>query len=196
VTAITHPNRSGTKVALRNAAPLLVGVALLMAGNGLSSTLLGIRGGLVGFSPTVIGVILSGYYVGFVLGSVVTPATIARVGHVRVFAGLASLGSGALLIHLVTPDAPTWFMMRAISGLCIAGLFIVSETWLNGAATNETRGTLLATYMVVVGASVFSGQMLYAASDPAGVGALVLASVLVSMARLARSPRGLSSRPC
>ncbi len=182
MTAITHPNRSGTKVALRNAAPLLVGVALLMAGNGLSSTLLGIRGGLVGFSPTVIGVILSGYYVGFVLGSVVTPATIARVGHVRVFAGLASLGSGALLIHLVTPDAPTWFMMRAISGLCIAGLFIVSETWLNGAATNETRGTLLATYMVVVGASVFSGQMLYAASDPAGVGALVLASVLVSMA--------------
>ncbi|MCB1026141.1 MAG: MFS transporter [Microthrixaceae bacterium] len=182
MTAIVEPAYSGTRAALRNAIPLLVGVALLMAGNGLSSTLLGTRGGLEGFSPTVVGVVLSGYYVGFVGGSLAAPATIARVGHVRVFAGLASLGSGALLIHLVTPDAASWFMLRAVSGLCIAGLFVVTETWLNGAATNESRGALLSAYMVVVGASVFAGQMLYAATDPAGVGAFVLASVLVSLA--------------
>jgi MFS family permease len=182
VTAIATTSPTGTNAALRNAAPLLIGVALLMVGNGLSSTLLGTRAGLIGFSPTVIGIVLSGYYVGFVVGSMTTPGAIERVGHVRVFAGLASLGSGALLIHLVTPDAVTWFALRAVSGLCIAGLYVVSETWLNGAATNESRGTLLATYMAVVGAGVFSGQMLYAASDPAGVGAFVMASVLVSLA--------------
>lgn len=182
VTATIDPGISGTKAALRNATPLLVGVALLMAGNGLSSTLLGTRGGLEGFSPTVVGIVLSGYYVGFVGGSLAAPATIARVGHVRVFAGLASMGSGALLIHLITPDAATWFVMRAISGLCIAGLYVVSETWLNGAATNESRGALLSAYMVVVGGSVFAGQLLYAATDPAGLGPFVLASVLVSLA--------------
>ena len=182
MTAIATTSPTGTNAALRNAAPLLIGVALLMVGNGLSSTLLGTRAGLIGFSPTVIGIVLSGYYVGFVVGSMTTPGAIERVGHVRVFAGLASLGSGALLIHLVTPDAVTWFALRAVSGLCIAGLYVVSETWLNGAATNESRGTLLATYMAVVGAGVFSGQMLYAASDPAGVGAFVMASVLVSLA--------------
>ena len=70
---------------------------------------------------------LSGYYVGFVVGSMTTPGAIERVGHVRVFAGLASLGSGALLIHLVTPDAVTWFALRAVSGLCIAGQMCIRD---------------------------------------------------------------------
>ena len=68
MTAIATTSPTGTNAALRNAAPLLIGVALLMVGNGLSSTLLGTRAGLIGFSPTVIGIVLSGYYVGFVAG--------------------------------------------------------------------------------------------------------------------------------
>lgn len=134
---VADPAPAGAKAALRQTAPLLLGVGFLMAGSGLTSTLLGIRAGLEGFAPSVVGVVLAGYYLGFVAGSLVAPSTIARVGHVRVFAGLASLASGAVLIHVVQPDPVTWFVLRAVSGMCISALYVVCETWLNGAATNR-----------------------------------------------------------
>jgi MFS family permease len=173
---------AGTKVALRNAAPLLLGVGFLMAGSGLTSTLLGIRAGLEGFRPSVTGIVLAGYYLGFVVGSLVAPSTIARVGHVRVFAGLASLASGAVLIHVIQPEPISWFVLRAVSGMCISALYVVCETWLNGAATNRSRGTLLGVYMVVVSAALLVGQLLFSLADPAGFASFVLASVLVSLA--------------
>lgn len=168
--------------ALRDAWPLLAAVGLLMAGNGLTGTLLGVRAGLEGFGPTVTGIVLAGYYAGFLVGSLVTPSTIMRVGHVRVFAGLASLASTAVLIHVVRRDPASWFALRALSGMCISGLYVVTETWLNGAATNRTRGSLLASYMVVVSGGLLVGQILFSVADPRGFGAFVFASVLVSLA--------------
>ncbi|NLD78186.1 MAG: MFS transporter [Acidimicrobiales bacterium] len=193
MTAVVEaPAGSGLGTAIRDASPLLASIGLLMAGNGLTSTLLGTRAGLEGFRPSVVGVVLAGYYVGFLAGSVLAPATITRVGHVRVFAGLASLASGAVLVHVVRPEPLTWFVLRAVSGMCISALYVVCETWLNGVATNRSRGGLLATYMVVVSGSLLVGQLLFAVADPGGFGLFVLASVLVSLAVV---PVSLASFP-
>ena len=173
---------TGTRATLLAAAPLLVGIALMTSGAGLTSTLLGIRAGLEGFRPSVVGVVLAGYYVGVVVGSLVAPGTIGRVGHIRVFAGLASLMSAVVLLHVIRPEPLTWFVLRAVSGVCLASLYVVCETWLNGVATNRTRGTLMALYMVVISGSLLAGQLLFTLADPAGFAAFVLASVLVSMA--------------
>lgn len=153
-----------------------------MAGAGFTATLLGVRAGLEGFSPTVTGVVLSAFYAGFLAGSLITPQTIWRVGHVRAFAGLASLASAAVLVHTVRPDPLTWFVLRGVAGLCLAGLYVATETWLNGAATNSTRGGLLAGYTIVVIAAQGIGQLLFPLADPRGYAAFVLASVLVSLA--------------
>lgn len=182
VVAPTEPQTLGLRPVLRDASALLLGIACLMAGNGLSSTLLGTRAGIEGFRPSVTGIVLAGFYVGFVVGSLVAPSTIARVGHIRVFAGLASLGSASVLIHVISPDPVTWFLLRVVSGMCISALYVVTETWLNGVATNRTRGTLFAIYMTVVSASLLSGQVLFTVTNPAGFGSFVLASVLLSMA--------------
>jgi MFS family permease len=165
-----------------DALPLLAGMAFLMAGTGLTSTLLGVRAGLEGFSPTVTGAVLSAFYLGFLAGSMITPRTMWRVGHVRVFAGLASLASAAVLVHVIRAEPVTWFVLRAVSGVCLAGLYVVTETWLNGAATNRTRGGLLAAYMVVVTGAMAIGKLLFSVADPGGHAAFVLASVLVSIA--------------
>ncbi|MCD9624146.1 MFS transporter [Rhabdothermincola salaria] len=182
MTATLERSERHLRGSLLAAVPLLVAVALLMAGNGLTSTLLGIRAGLEGFAPGIVGVVLAGYYLGFAVGSMVAPSTITRVGHVRVFAGLASLASAAVLLHVIRPEPLTWFLLRAVTGICISGLYVVTETWLNGAATNRTRGTLFSIYMVVVGGSLLGGQLLFSVTDPAGFGAFVIASVLVSLA--------------
>ncbi|MEO6988488.1 MAG: MFS transporter [Aquihabitans sp.] len=182
VIAPTEPQTLGLRPVLRDASALLLGIACLMAGNGLSSTLLGTRAGIEGFRPGITGIVLAGFYAGFVIGSLVAPSTIARVGHIRVFAGLASLGSASILIHVIDPAPATWFLLRVISGMCISALYVVTETWLNGVATNRTRGTLFAIYMTVVSASLLGGQVLFTVTDPAGFTAFVVASVLLSMA--------------
>jgi MFS family permease len=174
-----HP---GFRRSMVDALPLFAAMGLLMAGHGLTSTLLGIRAGIEGFRPTATGLVLSGYYAGFLVGSLAAAPTIRRVGHVRVFAGLASLASAAVLVHVVRADPLPWLVLRVVSGVCLSGLYVVTETWLNGVATNSTRGGMLAGYMVVVTGGMAAGQLLFSVADAGGFAAFVLASVLVSLA--------------
>ncbi len=160
---------------------LFLGVALMMLGNGLQGTLLGVRSSIEEFDTVVIGVILAAYYAGFLLGSRFTMRALGKVGHVRVFAALASSASTAALVHAVFVNPPTWFVMRFITGFCMAGLYVVVESWLNDQATPETRGRTLSLYMVVTMGGVTGGQFLLNAADPAGFELFIVASVLVSM---------------
>jgi MFS family permease len=170
---------------------LLLGMALLMIGNGLQGSLLGVRASLEGFPTTVTGLVMSGYYVGFLAGSTLAPKLVARVGHIRVFGALASLASSAILIHAVLVQPAAWGLMRLVSGFCYAGLYVVAESWLNDQASNQTRGQLLSVYMVVSLGGMGLGQGLLNVADPAGAGLFILVSILVSLAVI---PMLLSAR--
>ncbi len=159
---------------------LFVGLGLLMVGNGLSGTLIGIRSELEGFDTIVSGVIMTGYFAGFLAGSHFVRSALGRVGHIRVFAAMASLASASVLVHAVTIHPATWFTLRAATGFCMAGLFVVAESWLNELATNETRGRMLATYMVVSIGGMAAGQLLVGLTSPLTVTLFVVSSVLVS----------------
>ena len=167
--------------ALATSWALLLGMALLMLGNGLQGTLLGVRASLEGFSTTITGVLMSGYFAGFLIGSVMAPRLVQRVGHARTFAALASLASTAILAHSVFVEPITWVLMRLVSGFCYAGLYVVAESWLNEQSTNENRGQLLSIYMVVSLGGMGLGQILLNAADPAGSELFILVSVLVSL---------------
>ncbi len=162
--------------------PLFVAIALLMLGNGLQSSLIGLRADLEGFATATVGLVMAGYYAGFLVGSLATPQIVARVGHVRVYAGLASLASTATLAHILLVDPAAWFLFRLMTGTCLAGLYIVAESWLNGTATDAIRGRLLAIYMVVATTGLAAGQLLLTASEPGGFVLFVVASLLVSLA--------------
>ena len=161
---------------------LLLGMALMMIGNGLQASLVGLRATLEGFSTTTTGLIMSGYYVGFLLGSILTPLALRRVGHVRVFAALAALGSIAALVHAVFVEPVSWTFMRILTGLCFAGLYVVAESWLNDRATNETRGQLLSVYVVISLGGMGAGQLLLNVASVGGFELFILASVLLSVA--------------
>jgi MFS family permease len=155
---------------------------MMMLGNGLQVSLLGLRATTEGFATATTGLVMSAYYLGFLAGSTLAPRIVSNVGHVRVFSALASLASTAALIHAVFVDPVTWGVMRFITGFCFAGLYVVAESWLNDRATNETRGQLLSVYMVVTLGSMALGQLLLNVADPGGFLLFVLASVLVSLA--------------
>jgi MFS family permease len=152
-----------------------------MLGNGLQGTLLGIRGAIEGYDAGTMSLVMSAYFVGFLLGSYRAPAMIRRVGHVRVFAALASVISALFILYAAAPDPWVWIAMRLAVGFCFAGVYVVAESWLNDAATNETRGQALSLYMIVQMIGIIAAQGVVNLADPAGYDLFVVMSVLVSV---------------
>lgn len=163
---------------------LLLGIAFIMIGNGLQGSLLGIRAAAEGFPTVLTGLVMSGYYIGFLAGSTLTPRIVARVGHIRVFAALASLAGTAVLLHAVLVEPATWTAMRIVTGFSYAGLYVVAESWLNDRAGNETRGRLLSVYMVIQFGALMLGQLMLNLADPRSFELFTLVSVLVSLSVL------------
>ncbi|SMO36156.1 MFS transporter [Paracoccus laeviglucosivorans] len=177
---------------LRTTWPLLLGILLLMVGNGMQGTLLGIRGKIEGISTTHMSVVMSSYFGGFLLGSRIVPNMIQKVGHVRVFAALGSIISSVLILYAVAPHWILWAVMRLLIGFCFSGVYITAESWLNASARNETRGQALSAYMIVQMLGIIGAQLLMNTADPAGYLLFVIPSVLVSVSFL---PILLSRQP-
>jgi MFS family permease len=166
---------------LKHSWALLLGVLLLLLGNGLQGTLLGIRGALEGFDAATMSLVMSAYYVGFLLGTRRATAMIRRVGHVRVFAALGSMIAAAFILYAAAPLLPVWIALRLVVGFAFAGVYVVAESWLNAAATNETRGQALSLYMIAQMVGIIAAQFILPLADPAGYALFVVMSVLVSL---------------
>lgn len=178
--------------AVRNSWALLLGMFLLMIGNGLQGTVLGVRGDAEGFSAATLGYVMSAYFIGFLGGTQVTQFMLRRVGHIRVFAALASLISAAFILFAAVVDPIAWFVLRLIVGFCFSGVYVVAESWLNDGATNETRGQTISAYVTAQMMGIVLAQALLNVADPGGYDLFVIMSVMVS---ISFAPILLSSSP-
>ena len=160
---------------------LFFGVGMMMLANGLQGSLIGIRASLEGYSASAAGIILTGYYAGFLLGALYIPQRIKNVGHVRTFAALASIASISILVHSLHISFLGWFIMRFISGMCFVGLYTVAESWVNDLSDNEHRGQALSVYMIVSMAGSAFGQLFLNIADPETATLFMIVSVLISI---------------
>lgn len=167
---------------LGTVASLLLSYGLLLLANGLFSTLLGVRTQVEGFSSTLVGFIVAAYFTGLLMGGLFAGRVVARVGHIRSFAAFASLMSVSALMHPIFVSAYAWMPMRFVSGFCMAGMIMVTESWLNSSATNQTRGKILSFYMVTNYFAAGCGQFLLTVGDPSEFHLFSLASVIFSLA--------------
>jgi MFS family permease len=161
---------------------LFLGMFMLMIGNGLQGTLLGLRGEIEGFTTLQLSIVMSGYFVGFLFASKMAPEMIRRVGHVRVFAALGSTISAVLIMYPVLADPIAWTLGRVVIGFCFCGVYVTAESWLNDASSNETRGQALSLYMIVQMAGIVTAQFIITRGDVSGFVLFIVPSVLVSMA--------------
>ena len=161
---------------------LLLGFGLMQMGNTLQGTLLSVRGGIEGFSPAQIGAVGAGFWAGIVIGSLRCGKLIQGVGHIRAFVALGAIASTAPLVHLLVMEPFSWVAARALTGFCFAGLFIVVESWLNSAATDETRGKTLSIYAMTGLSAGILGQLLLPAADPAGFRPFCMISIIIAFA--------------
>ena len=170
--------------ALSPVAALLIGVAILLTGQGLQGILVPVRAGLEGFSTIAIGLIGAGYFLGFTLGCLKTGGLVRRVGHVRVFAAMTALASTVPLFQGMWTNPWIWGLLRVITGFCFAVLYVVIESWLNERATNENRGIVFSTYVFITLTVMAAGQMMLLLYDPMQLRVFAIASVLVSLAAI------------
>jgi MFS family permease len=148
----------------------------------MQSTLLGVRGQIENFGTFEMSVVISAYFIGFLGGSRMAPNLICRVGHVRVFAALASLISAVMILYPTLVNPWVWVLGRILIGFCFSAVFVTAESWLNDAASNENRGQALSIYMIVQTAGIVLAQGLMVTADPSGYVLFVIPSILVSIA--------------
>lgn len=160
---------------------LLVGIVLIMLGNGMHFTLIGLRGGIEGFTAAELAVVTSGYFLGFLAGARLTPKLIQRVGHVRVFAALGSFMSAGLIAFTLFAEPWSWTALRILVGFCMSGIYVAAESWLNSASTNESRGKVLSAYMIAQTLGIIGAQYLLTLGDAATSALFIGASILVSI---------------
>lgn len=161
--------------------PLLLGIVFIMLGNGMHFTLIGLRGGIEGFSSAELAIVTSGYFLGFLSGARISPLMIRRVGHVRVFAALGSFMSAGLIAFPLVTEPWVWTVLRVIVGFCMSGIYVTAESWLNNSATNETRGSVLSAYMIAQTLGIIGAQGLLTLGDAGTAVLFIGASMLVSI---------------
>jgi MFS family permease len=157
-------------------------MGVLMLGAGLQGTLIGFRATLEGFSTPITGIIMSCYYVGYLLGTRVAPHLVRKLGHVRMFAAMAAVAAASILVQACFVHPLPWALLRLVSGLCFAGIYVVAESWLNDRASCANRGSLLAIYMLVLYVGLGAAQFLLVLADPRTSSPFMMVSVLICLA--------------
>ncbi len=163
---------------------LLISVALLLVGHGMQLTLLPLRASVIGHTDLQIAIGGSAYFTGFILGCMVVPRLIARVGHIRSFAVLASAMSSTLLILSMTDNFWLWSGFRLSTGIFVCGLYTVIESWLNDQTTEANRGQVLSIYTFLVLISMAGGQQIIAVTEITDTAPFMLLAAIVSVSMI------------
>lgn len=161
---------------------LLTGVGFLLCGNALLGTMIPLRGLHEHFTPVIIGLMGSSYNLGFVVGCLACPYLILRAGHIRGYSTLVSLAAATTLVHPMIVDPIVWIGARSITGFCLAGLYLIIESWLNDRATNDNRGLIMSVYIVVNFLTTTVGQLMILLAPIEHFELFAAASLLVSLA--------------
>ncbi|HEY9150884.1 MAG TPA: MFS transporter, partial [Gammaproteobacteria bacterium] len=172
---------------------LLAAVAILLLGSGLLGTVVALRAGIEQFPTAVIGLVMAGFFLGYVLGSYLCPHIVRSFGHIRSFSAFAAIGCASVILHGLWIDPLVWIGLRILTGICMLGMYLVIESWLSGLSTNRTRGGLFAVYMTINLLALGAGQFLilvYGVTDvaPFALSALFFSLALVPIA-LTRMPQ-------
>lgn len=161
---------------------LLLGSGLLLFAGGMHGLILPVRGAAEGFGATELGLLGTGWAVGYVAGCFYVPRIVGSVGHIRAFGVMCAFAAIAILLQalLVTPEF--WIPVRAVSGFCFAGAAMIVESWLSDRASPQSRGTIFGVYTMVNLGATTAGQLAIATGDASGFLFFAVAAIVYSLA--------------
>ncbi len=169
-------------LAIKPVRSILLSIFMLMAGSGFLATLISLRLNRAGSGAMTIGIVATAYFGGLIIGSLRAGGVVRRVGHIRAFAAFVALLSASTLSYVLLSHPLFWMLLRLVDGMCVAGVFVCLESWLNDRAEPQMRGSVLAAYMVALYSGQAIGQLLLGASGALPAIPFQLASILISLA--------------
>jgi MFS family permease len=171
---------------------LLAAVAILLLGSGFLGTVVALRAGIEQFHTALIGLVMAGFFLGYVVGSYLCPHIVRSFGHIRSFSAFAAIGCASVILHGLWIDPVIWIGLRIVTGICMLGMYLVIESWLSGLSTNRTRGGLFAVYMTINLLALGAGQYLILIYGVTGVAPFALSALFFSLALV---PMALTRMP-
>jgi MFS family permease len=161
---------------------LVLGSALLLFAGGMHGLILPVRGSIEGFSAGALGLLGTGWAIGYVAGCLISPRLVGAVGHIRTFGVMCALAAVSILLQALIVDAWAWIPIRAVSGFCFAGAAMIVESWLNDRAEPSTRGTIFGVYTMVNLVAATAGQMAISLGDASGFLFFAVAAIVYCLA--------------
>lgn len=156
---------------------IIFGAAILQVANGVLGVIVPLQLGMTEISATGIGLVVTAYSVGFLIGCLKSPPLIRDIGHIRAFAALAAVFGISSLLFVVVDWLPAWVVLRLAGGFSAAGLYTVIESWVTDHAPPEHRGRVLAIYMICNKAGLMLGQGILAFGDSTTMEFYLLAGI-------------------
>ncbi len=153
---------------------------LMLLGSGLLSTYLALH--VAERADGIwVGALMTGFYLGLVLGGKLGHRLIARVGHIRTYVASAGIVTAAVLLHGLTESLPAWLSLRVVVGLGMMSMYMVVESWLNEQSTSDERGMVFSGYMMASYLGMVLGQLVLAAMPDLNINLLLFVALCFSL---------------
>lgn len=169
---------------------LLLGSAFLLFAGGINGLILPIRGTNEGFTDVSLGLLGTGWALGYVSGCIFTARLVSRVGHIRAFGAMAAIAAISILASAIMINPWAWIILRGVCGFCFAGAAMIVESWLSEQAAPQARGRIFGVYTMVNLGATTAGQMMLTLGDPNGFVFFALGAIFYCMALV---PTAISS---
>ncbi len=160
---------------------LFLSVLFLSVGSALQHTLLSVNLRYAGFSELIVALTMSGFNIGMIVGFFACQQLVRQVGHIRAYTAFCAVCSVAAISHGFNASPLLWFLLRFMSGVCIASLYMVVESWLNEMVASQMRGRILSLYMIIVYLGNGVGQLMLNMTDPQGPMLFMALGILFSL---------------
>ncbi len=189
---MSNPSDIKTPSSFMAVGSIIISMGLLAVGNGLLFAFVPIKLAEAGFPPWVAGAIVTALAGGGLIGCLITGPMVRRVGHARVFATHTALNILGVLLIAMGPETVLWIVARGLYGISAAGLFIVSQSWLNDACENSWRGKIIAMfymiYVLAIGGGAFLLRFISLDGAQAPLVAIFFAALAILPVSLSRLP--------
>ncbi|MGR3493384.1 MAG: MFS transporter [Shimia sp.] len=168
-------------------AALLLGSGLLFFAGGIHGLILPLRGGAEGFTASQLGLLGTGWAIGYISGCLLAPTLVAKVGHIRVFGVMCAIAAITVLLQALIVSPWPWILVRGIAGFCFAGAAMIVESWLSDRATPQSRGRIFGIYSMVNLLAMTGGQLAISLGDVSSftffaIAAMIYATALIPTA--------------
>lgn len=160
---------------------ILFGSAFLMIAGGINSLILPLRGSIEGFPTFSLGLLGTGWAIGYIAGCIYTPKLVRRSGHIRTFGVMAAISVISILLSLLFIEPGVWILLRGLTGFCFAGAAMIVESWLNEQTENKYRGRVFGIYTMVNLSATTLGQMAVTVVSTTTFALFVIAAIFYAL---------------